>query len=58
MVRLNQKKARHLLEITCALLFTMQVPKVFLAYALLTASYLMNCIPTMQVPKVFKLMHS
>lgn len=41
-----EPKNRHLLEVTCALLFQMKVPKVFWANALLTAAYLINRLPT------------
>lgn len=41
-----ERKNRHLLEVTRALLFQIKVPKVFWADALLTTAYLINRVPT------------
>ena len=44
--RLVERKNKHLLETTRALLFQMHVPKDFLADAVSTAYFLINCMPS------------
>ena len=41
-----ERKNRHLLEVTKALLFSNNVPKIFWGDALLTAVFLINCMPS------------
>lgn len=53
-----ERKNRHLLEVTHALLFRMKVPMVFWADALLIVTYLINKLPTQvasNVPSGFSL---
>ena len=39
-------KNRHLLDIARSMLFSMNVPKIYWGHAILTNSYLINCLPT------------
>ena len=39
-------KNRHLLEVVCVIMFTNNVPKLFWGEVIVTASYLINCLPS------------
>jgi hypothetical protein len=43
---ISERKNRHLLEVTRTLLFQNNVPKIFWSEAVLTATYLINRIPS------------
>ncbi|MGV7988966.1 hypothetical protein PJP10_31855, partial [Mycobacterium kansasii] len=46
---ITKRKNRHLLEVARALLLGMHLPKHFWGDALLTATFLINCIPSCKV---------